>query len=145
LCAIGCGIALLALTVGATSTGTADGRSDATGGSASDGAGFAGGRSAGDGNAVGGDEIEFADQLPLCDGDAGGADGVCGRGGGAGEGVCGRGGGVGGAVRAGAGIEGTLEIGGGVAVRGAVIDFARGTPAGAGTTGFFCPGSVGGR
>ena len=96
LCAIGCGIALLALIDGLTSTGTAD-RSDSgaagrsTGGvSTSDGAGFAGGRSSGEGNAVGGDEIEFADQLPLCDADvneAGGVDGGCGRGGGDGGAV----------------------------------------------------------
>jgi hypothetical protein len=69
LCAMACGIALLALTDGVTSTGTAAGRSacEETCGSASEGAGFAGGRSAADGNAVGGDEIEFAIQSPLAD------------------------------------------------------------------------------
>jgi hypothetical protein len=115
LCAIGCGIALLALgaelistgAAGASSTsrgaGFAGGRSgggvgvaSAGGPSTSLGAGFAGGRSSGDGNAVGGDEIELAFQLPLCDGlfglVGGAGDGVCGRVGGAGEGVCGRGG-----------------------------------------------------
>jgi hypothetical protein len=194
LCAIACGIALLALTVGATATGT--------GVSTSEGAIFAGGRSAGDGNAVGGDEIEFADQLPLCEGvcgrSGGEGDGVFGRGGGCAlagggtDGELGRGGGDGGAVRGVDGTAGTREIGGGVGTpdgtraigggvgtpdgtraigggvatraigggvgtpagtraigpgvgtRGAVIDFARGAPAGAGTTGFF-PGSVGGR
>jgi hypothetical protein len=148
--------------------------SGAAGSFAIAGAGFAGGRNSGDGNAVGGDEIEFADQLPLCDGvcgrSGGEGEGVCGRGG-AGEGVCGRGGGeggaaarigegggeggaaarigdvvrgggVGGAVRAGAGTEGTFVIGCGVGTRGAVSVFGRGAFAGTGTIGFGLPGSV---
>lgn len=156
---------MLALGVADTSTGIAAavgaGGGDSAGSFAIAGAGFAGGRSSGEGNAVGGDEIEFADQLPLCDGvcgrSGGEGEGVCGRGGG-GEGVCGRGGGeggvaarigdvvrgggVGGAVRPGAGTAGTFVIGGGVGTRGAVSDFGRGAFAGTGTIGFGFAGSV---
>ena len=175
LCAIGSGIALLALGADETSTGTpdSDGRVIGTA-DASDDAGGAGGRSFAEGIAVGGERLsavhwplEAAGMSPDDDAADGSVGGVTGAGSilraaavaeaaAIGAGVCARsGGGRGGvactfAIGGGVGTRGTLPTGtrgiaAGVGTRGAVIDFGRGAPAGVGTIGFGLPGSDGGR